>query len=120
LLVQSPLQSNELPPVLPPLSVYETPDEIIIEVQMAGVAKEGLHVECRGRVVFVTGERRQTPRAGGRFLVVEQSLGPYQRIIPLPAETSSSDLAAHISDGLLELRIRKRDVTQETRDIPVR
>jgi HSP20 family protein len=119
MLGESELAHSEPPPSTPPLSVWETRDEVIVAVQMPGVTKEGLHVESRGRVVFVTGQRRPVSDSG-RILVSEHPLGPYQRIIPLPEGTTAADLSAQINDGVLELRIRKKVVAQEARDIPVR
>jgi HSP20 family protein len=111
-------ETAELPSIMPTISAWETADEMIVAVQMPGVAKEGLHVESRGRVVFVTGHRRM-PR-DARLVTSEHPLGPYQRMIPLPEGTTASDLNAQIADGQLELRIRKKVVSQEARDIPVR
>jgi len=54
------------------------------------------------------------------MLALEHPLGLYQRIIPLPEETTAADLNAQITDGVLELRIRKKVIAQEARDIPVR
>ena len=119
MLGESELARSEPPPSTPPLSVWETRDEVIVAVQMPGVNKEGLHVESRGRVVFVTGQTRPVSDSG-RILVSEHPLGPYQRIIPLPEGTTAADLSAQINDGVLELRIRKKVVAQEARDIPVR
>ena len=119
MLGESKLETSELSPTLPPLSVWETRDEVIVAVQMPGVAKEGMHVESRGRVVFVTGQGR-SPKDGARLLTSEHPLGPHQRIIPLPEGTTAADLNAQITDGVLELRIRKKVIAQEARDIPVR
>ncbi len=119
LLGAAPFQStSEQRPTTPPLSVYETKDEFVIAVQMPGVSKDGLHVEARGRVVFVTGTRHEV--ATGRVLVAEHPMGPYQRIIPVPEGVTTSDLSAHIADGVLELHVRKKNIQQEARDIPVR
>ena len=113
-------ETTELPPIVPPLSVWEANEAIVVVVQMPGVSKEGLHVECRGRLVFVTGQRRRPLHENGRLVVAEHALGPYQRIIPLPEGATAQDLEAQISDGLLELRIRTKAETRESRDIPVR
>jgi len=119
LLHQSPFDTGELPPRVPPISVWERKDEIVVAVEMAGVKKEGLHVECRGRLVHVTGQRRR-PRESGRLIAAEHPLGPFQRVIPLPEGATAPDLEVQITDGLVELRIRTKNATGESRDIPVR
>ncbi len=119
LLGEPAAETAEAPPTAPPLSVWETTDELIVAVQMPGVSKEGLHVEVRGRLAFVIGQH-QPLREKARLLVAEHSLGPYQRVVPLPEATTAADVNAQISNGVLELRILKKIVAQEGRDIPVR
>jgi HSP20 family molecular chaperone IbpA len=115
----SPFEAGRQQPVAPPLSVWDTRDEVIVAVEMPGVSKEGLHVECRGRLVWITGQPRGV-RNDARLIVSEHLLAPYQRIVPLPEGTTAADVDAQITDGLLELRIRRKVLPQEARDIPVR
>jgi HSP20 family protein len=121
LLGESSVQTTELPPSVPPLSVWETKEALIVTVQMPGVSKEELHVECRGRLIHISGQRRRLfSDESGRLLVAEHPLGPYHRIIPLPEGATAGDVEGQISDGLLEIRIRRKAASEESREIPVR
>jgi len=119
MLGESPIEASRPHPITPPTSVWETRDEIIVAVEMPGVSKDGLHVECRGRLVWITGQPRNV-RNDARLIASEHALAAYQRIVPLPEGTTAADVDAQINDGLLELRIRRKVVPQEARDIPVR
>jgi HSP20 family protein len=46
----------------PQMDMYETPDEIIIMGEIAGVNKEDLELEISSKAVRVQGNRTQSPR----------------------------------------------------------
>ena len=46
----------------PQMDIYETPDEIIIMGEIAGVSKEDLELEISSKAVRIQGIRTQSPR----------------------------------------------------------
>jgi HSP20 family protein len=92
----------------PSMDIYETSDEIIIRVEIAGVEKEKLEVEINSKAVRVFGSRTEMPRvAGGTYRLAEIQYGKFERIVFLPAPIDTEVVSSSYSSGLLQLRLAK-------------
>lgn len=81
-----------------------------INVELPGVAKEDIHVEVRGDTVTVQGEKRFSREGQGRtYFFSERAYGAFQRSFRLPPDADQSAITATHTDGVLMLRIGKRD-----------
>ena len=91
---------------LPPVDVVEHDGgwKLVFDVPGADPAK--LRVEVKGKRVTVRGERPAT--CGGRFLVVERAVGPFERTLELPEEPDPDGGQATFADGLLTLDLARR------------
>src|SRR3990172_4893956 len=77
------------PVIEPSVDVYETEDEVVVVVEIAGIADEEVAVEVDGRTLNVWGERRPSGRQPRRlYSQMEICHGPFQRELLLPAEVS--------------------------------
>lgn len=98
----------------PPVDVYETATDFVIELELPGTAVGDVHVTAApdGLLIEgVKGERLRDPAAGvGRFLCVERSSGPFRRMVPLPAHVDRSGASARFRDGVLTVRLPKRAI----------
>ncbi len=94
---------------VPATDVYETDEEIVIVVDLAGVKKEEIEILVDHDKVTIRGERRRTVRAGGRtsYYQLEIPTGPFEREIKLPVPVDASETRAYYEDGLLEIVLPK-------------
>ena len=70
----------------PQMDIYETPEEIIVLAEIAGVDKDDLEVEINTKAVRISGCRSELPRTGNAtFRLAEIQYGPFERILFLPA-----------------------------------
>ena len=93
----------------PPMDMNETPEEIVILAEVAGVAKEDLEVEISTRAVRIQGDR--TPRhctPDSTYRLAEIQYGRFERVIFLPAPIDPEVVSATYANGFLEIRLAKQ------------
>ena len=106
-------------PLAPPVDVVEGAAGWRLVFEIPGAVPEKTSIEVKERVVIVRGERRATDGAGGVFLRLERSTGPFERALELPEDADAERSQAHYQDGLLILDVPKR-TSARGRHIPIR
>jgi len=92
----------------PQMDMFETPEEIVVIAEIAGVAKENLEVEINSKAVRIYGIREVVPRMdGARYRLAEIQYGSFERILFLPAQIDPEVVSASYSNGLLNIRMAK-------------
>lgn len=95
--------------------MFETPDSIIIQMELSGVAKEDIGIELNGGSIEINGVKRRREFAGsGSFHRMERPFGFFKRIFDLPAAVDIDAIRARFSDGLLEVVIPKKRRSEVT------
>ncbi len=99
----------------PACNVYETPSHLVIQVALPGVRKQDIRLVIQDDVLVIAGERREpTADPERRYHTLEFGYGPFERRVPLPALLDYRRIESHLEDGILTVRIAKRDrVVQE-------
>lgn len=92
----------------PRVDVYETDDEFVAVVELAGTEPEAVTIEIEGEEVAITGSRdpRKAPE-GGECLQLEIPFGVFERRLVLPAAVDAARASADFSDGVLTVRLPK-------------
>lgn len=103
----------------PPLDIFETPGEIIVIAELAGVNKEDLDLEINSRAIRISGRRMGVPPAEkGKYRLAEIQYGNFERILYLPAAIDTDSVNAAYKKGLLHIRVNK--LAMESRyNIPI-
>lgn len=92
----------------PQMDIYENEEEIIILAEMAGVDKEDISVEVRGRLLTIIGLRSKRKTAKDcRYHLAEIPYGYFKRIFSLPASVDTDNIQATYDAGMLEVRLAK-------------
>lgn len=79
-----------------------------ISMELPGVTSEDIEVTCEENRLTVKGEKRVTREEKGEtFFFSEREYGAFQRTFRLPADASSSDIAAEFKNGVLTLKVAK-------------
>jgi HSP20 family protein len=104
---------------VPLADVEETDDAYVIDVELPGLKKKDINVEIDGRRIVVSGERKEEKRAG---LLRRQTRawGQFRYELVLPDDVDDENVQATMSDGVLHLRVPKRTVSQQRRQIEVK
>jgi HSP20 family protein len=99
---------------LPPADVYETDDDVVIELDVPGLHPENLTVESVNGQLVITGER-QPPENATRRYRAERWSGRFVRSFALQPRFSGEEVRAEYTDGVLTVRLRKPEEVKPRR-----
>jgi len=97
---------------VPLVDIRESRGDYQIDVEVPAVASEDLAVSVADGVLTVSGERKPAaPQEGDdeRVHRVERRSGRFVRNFQLPDDADFDSIAAEVKDGVLYLRIAKRE-----------
>lgn len=97
----------------PQMDIYESPEEILILAEIAGVNKDNLELEINSKAVRIHGSRPEMPRMkNSTYMLAEIQYGQFERVLFLPAPIDTDKVTASYQNGFLQIRLTKipRDV----------
>ena len=97
----------------PQMDIYESPEEILILAEIAGVNKDNLELEINSKAVRIHGSRPEMPRMkNSTYRLAEIQYGQFERVLFLPAPIDTDKVTASYQNGFLQIRLTKipRDV----------
>ncbi len=102
-----PLAAGFCPPGLePPADVLQTPDEIVVRIELAGLRGSELDVEVAGDRLTVRGTKQEPPRpAHAEFAQMEIMGGGFERTVALPSQVDAEAASVDYANGYLEIRL---------------
>ena len=88
----------------PAADVYETPEEIILQVELPGVRLSDVRLEALEGKVRVSGHRRANPDVEPKhFVRMERIYGNFSREFVIPASIDPSRIKATLRAGVLKI-----------------
>ena len=104
----------------PPTDVYETETELIVTVDIAGMNHRDISVVTDGNVITIRGVRQEIgPRCKKQFHKMEILVGPFQRLVHVPVPVDVQSISTTYSNGLLEVRLKRKFEKTQKRSIKV-
>jgi len=107
----------------PPVEVFETAKEYWVRIDLPGVTKDDLSVKAHGNVLRLEGERPfRRVETDCEYLIMERAYGRFVKEIPLTETADAASAEARLTDGVLEVRIPRRELGAEAelREINIR
>ena len=98
---------------LPPADVFETEDEVVVQLDVPGLDPENISAEVVNGQLVVAGERRQSQAK--RFYRNERWTGRFVRTFALGPRLRGDNCEAEYRDGVLTLRLPKPEETKPRR-----
>ena len=95
--------------VFPAVNVFADNDGYVVRMEVPGVAPEQLNIETQGRTLTVSGARDDSAPAEGSFHRRERDRGQFSRSLQLPADLDVTRADASCKNGLLTIRVPKRE-----------
>ncbi|MFQ5594316.1 MAG: Hsp20/alpha crystallin family protein [Anaerolineae bacterium] len=102
----------------PPTDVYETADEAVVRVEIAGVKEDELDISFADHVLTITGMRRNSETGQRAYQQMEIWSGPFRTHAHIPWKVDVEAVEAHYADGFLVIRLPK--VGRQTKQVPIR
>lgn len=100
------------PNLVPPVSVEERSDEILLTAELSGMSGDAVEITLENNVLTISGEKRDSRaegEEGGRFHLVERSFGAFRRSFTLPRTVRGEGISADFDNGLLTVRLPKAE-----------
>ena len=96
---------------VPPVDIFETENhEVVIKAEVPDVRREDLKVNFENSVLTIAGERRAPDTAAGdQVRRAERRHGSFSRSFTLPNWVDASNIAASYKDGVLTVRLPRRE-----------
>jgi len=94
----------------PAVDVLETEDEYLVMADLPGVDKRDLEVSVTGSLLSIKGEKKAERETEKKKVFRKETWkGSFGRTIDLPAQVDAAKVSANLKDGVLAVRIAKRE-----------
>lgn len=99
---------------IPTVDISENENDIIVTAEMPGVERENVRVEVERDLLSLRGEKREESKKenGGRVVHREMRYGSFLRRFTLPCEVDADKTQAKMENGVLKLRLPKKEATK--------
>lgn len=104
---------------IPAFDIEETDSAYVLRGDVPDTSRKDIEIRIDESVLSIRGERRIAD-ARMRIRRSEREHGPFVRRFRLPCEVDEEGVEAAFSDGVLEVRLPKREPVDRSRRIPVR
>ena len=99
-----------------PVDLTDRDDAYVLTMEVPGVRKEDLTIECKNNTISIRGEKRsQRNDDKERPYLRERRYGVFSRSIELPDDANLERIEASFRDGILQVSIEKRPEAQPKR-----
>jgi HSP20 family protein len=95
--------------VFPPTNIFRDKDGIVVRSEVPGLAPDAINISVERNTLTISGERRPETPAKGSFHRRERQFGKFSRSLRLPVDLEGEKASAEFRDGVLTIRIPKRE-----------
>jgi HSP20 family protein len=93
----------------PAVDVHEDGEALVLRAELPGVKREDIEIGVHGNVLTLKGERKLEKEENGRkYHRIERRYGSFVRQFQLPTNVDSSAVDAHLGEGVLTVRLPKK------------
>jgi HSP20 family protein len=104
---------------VPAADIYETVQkDVVVKMDLPGLKREDIKVSFENNTLSIEGERKAFAEATDEFHRVERGSGTFRRSFALPGTVDGSRVDASYADGVLTIKLPRRDEAKP-RQIPV-
>jgi HSP20 family protein len=92
----------------PRTDVYETDEELVVHMDIAGMRSEDFVVQLDEGILTIGGERTTRQHGKRHYHSMEVQIGPFERRFRLPVVVDPASTSATYEHGFLEIRLKKQ------------
>jgi HSP20 family protein len=94
----------------PSADIWEDGEYVMVKLDLPGLEEKDIEVTFDGHLLSIKGERGEGDiRGDNGYYSRERFYGKFHRILHLPATTSSEGLKARYYQGVLEIKVPKKE-----------
>lgn len=95
---------------VPSLDVIDEKNHLLVKVDLPGLTKNDINVSVEDKYLTIRGEKKEDKHTKqDDFLRTERYYGRFSRSLQLPAHVDINKAKATFKDGVLELRLPKKE-----------
>ena len=91
----------------PYTDIYESPDAVIVTMEVPGVEKSAIDIRLEHNVLTITGNIDSRKYEGLEPIYSEYNVGNFVRSFTLSTKINSEGISASVADGVLTVRLPK-------------
>jgi HSP20 family protein len=93
------------------VDIREEADAFYVDAEVPGLKAEDIKVDVEKNVLTLSGERKvETEETKEKYRRIERQYGSFTRSFSLPENVDTDSISADLKNGVLELRLPKREV----------
>ena len=97
----------------PPVDIYETAEEVIVLVEVAGMNKKDIAVTLDNNILKISGIRPDySPAAKNKIHQMEIDYGKFERMMKSTIPIDTENTSAYYKEGFLQITIPKKKQKQ--------
>jgi HSP20 family protein len=94
----------------PVVDIFETDHDLVLKAELPGIDPKDVDIRVEDGTLYLKGERKQEKDVKeGAYHRVERSYGSFTRTFALPNSVNLDDIKADYKDGVLTLKMAKRE-----------
>lgn len=98
---------------IPAVDIYETAEQdVIVKVDLPAMKREDIKVTVENQVLSIEGERKSADVPAEQVHRVERLHGTFRRSFTLPAAVDAARVDANYQDGVLTVKLPRREETR--------
>lgn len=95
--------------ITPAVDIRETDDEVVLSVELPGLAKEDVNITVEDGVLAISGERKFERQEGKEYHLQESWHGSFLRRFTLGDSVDENNVKAKMDKGVLEIVLGKKE-----------
>ncbi len=96
-----------VPRSAPNTNLYDAGENLEMNVEVPGIARENLHIKIQGNYLEISGKQESDTPEGYSPHRIERGTTSFTRSFTLPADVDSSKVEARLDNGVLSLILPK-------------
>ncbi len=105
----------------PALDVKDDGADLVVTAELPGVSKEDLEIQVTEDGLEITARaERAKEETDEDYVYRERSVSAFEHTVPLPAPVVADKVVADLKDGVLEVRLPKREPTPRAKPVKVK
>ena len=97
----------------PPVDIYETAENIVVLVEIAGMSRNNINVTMENDLLKISGIRPDySPSTKMRLHQMEIDYGKFQRIVKISLPIDTNNISAKYREGFLQITLPKIKLKQ--------
>jgi len=93
---------------MPAVELTQTEDNVVLKLEVPGIASEDLDIQATADAVTIQGERKLVEQTEG-YSRSEFRYGKFTRVVPMPVQVQNTEATAAYQDGVLMLTLPKSE-----------